>query len=454
MPEEKKKEVIYDASLEAKYIATVIANPHFLLVENNIRPAFFYTKDNQCLMWAIQTLVNRGVEMIDALNLETVISSNAAVSRIMEAYNLSDLTDYIEKSKLIARGTYEEYKILEEQVITYAFRRELQDFSTNLGNECANKSISLEELNDFCNKGLSSITDRYAYGANSVLLGEKIDSIWQDIIDKRTPAGYGIPFKIERLNDYMTLVPGELTLVAGATGRGKSSFFLVEALHKAVTLGVPTLLIDTELTDAVWLPRAIASISGVTVHNVKTGEMTPAENERVNAAIETLRKAPLIHEYVNTFDRFRIEGLVRKWKNKIGLGLVIFDYIKPGTMYGASEISQSLGLSTDFLKNNISTEISVPVVAGLQLNEQTGGVADSQKPERYADALIKWEEKTNEEIARDGVACGNYKITVHKNRNGMTTVGDDDYVDVVFQKNLMRISSGEKHRIPEELPFD
>lgn len=449
-----REEKLFDAQLEATYLATVIANPHFLLVENNIRPNFFYAKDNQCIMWAVQTLANKGVETIDALNLETVLASNNAVKRVMEEHDLADMSRYVEMSKYAARGSYEEYKILEEQIITYAFRRELRDFSLRLGNECENPNVNLTELNDFCNKGISDITDRYAYGADSVLLGEKIDSIWQDICDKRTPAGYGIPFKIDRLNEYLTLVPGELTLVAGATGRGKSSFFLAEALHKAVKLEVPTLLIDTELTDSVWLPRAIASLSGVTVHNVKTGQFVGNEETRVKEAIDTLKKAPLIHEYVNTFDKFRIEGLVRKWKNKIGLGLVIFDYIKPGAMYGAAEISQSLGLSTDFLKNVISTEINVPVIAGLQMNEQTGGVADSQKPVRYADALLSWEEKTPELIARDGVECGNYKMICIKNRNGMTSVGDDDYVDVMFQKNLMRISSAVQHKIPETLPFD
>ena len=446
-------EKLFDAQLEASYLATVISNPHFLLVENNIRPNFFYTKDNQCIFWAIQTLANRGVETIDALNLETILASNAAVSRVMKAHNLQDLTKYVEMSKYLARGSYEEYKILEEQILTYAFRRELRAFSVSLGNECENMGASLEQLNDFCNDGLSKITDRYAYGADSVLLGEKIDSIWQDIIDKRTPTGYGIPWCIPRLNDYLTLVPGELTLVSGATGRGKSSFFLAEALHKAVNLKVPTLLIDTELTDSVWLPRAIASVSGVTVHDVKTGEMSADDEKKVKDAIQTLKKAPLIHEYINTFDKFRIEGLVRKWKNKIGLGLVIFDYIKPGTMYGAAEISQSLGLSTDFLKNVISTEISVPVIAGVQMNEQTGGVADSQKPIRYADALMTWEEKTPEEIARDGVKCGSIKISIQKNRNGMSTV-DGDYVDVLFQRNLMRIGGAEQHQIPEEMPFD
>lgn len=446
-------EKLYDAQLEATYIATVIANPHFLLVENTVRPGFFYAKDNQCLFWGVQTLANRGIETIDALNLETILSSNAAVKRIMENHGLQDLSKYIEMSRLVARGSYEEYKVLEEQIITAAFRRELRSFSYQLGRECENDAMSLEALNDFCNDGLTKITDRYAYGADSVLLGEKIDDIWQDICDKRTATGYGIPFKIKRLNDYLTLVPGELTLVAGATGRGKSSLFLVEGLHKAITLGVPTLIIDSELTDTVWLPRAIASLSGVTVANIKTGDYSSDDAEKVEQAKAKLKKAPILHEYISSFDKFRIEGLVRKWKNKLDLGLVIFDYLKPGTMYGAAEISQSLGLATDFLKNTISTEINVPVLAGVQMNEQTGSVADSQKPIRYADALLRWEEKTPELIARDGAASGNFLIRIDKNRNGMSTVGDDDYIDVIFEKNKMRIGDAKQHEVPHDTPF-
>lgn len=446
--------MLYDARLEATAIATLIAHPDYLLVENNLRPSFFYEKENQCIIWAIQTLVTKGVETIDALNLENVIATNASARQTMQEHNLTDMAHYIELSKYAVRDTFEEYKVVEEQIITFAFRRELQSFSRQLSNQCENLGASLEDLNDFCNNGLSKITDRYAYGADSVLLGDKIDQIWQDVIDKRTPTGYGLPFNIPRLNDYCTLVPGELTLVMGATGKGKSSFFLVEALHKAISLEVPTLLIDTELTDLVWLPRAIASVSGVTVHKIKTGIMTSEEEYRVAEAIEILRNAPLIHEYINTFDKFRIEGLVRKWKNKIGLGLVIFDYIKPGNQYGAAEVSQSMGMATDFLKNIISTEISVPVIAGLQQNEQTGNVADSQKPTRYADTLISWDEKTPEMILRDGVESGNAKITIWKNRNGETLRGDGQYIDVMFARDQMKISEAKRHVMPAEIPFD
>jgi len=445
--------LLYDARLEATAIATLIAHPDYLLVENNLRPTFFYEKENQCLVWAIQTLVTKGVETIDALNLENIMCSNSAVMRVMERKNLTDLSKYIEMSKYAARGSYEEYKVVEDQIITYAFRRDLQDFSVQLGGQCQNMDLSLENLNDYCNNGLSKIVDRYAYGADSVLLGDKINDIMQQIARNRTPSGYGIPFSITRLNDYFTLVPGELTLVMGMQKRGKSSFFLTEALHKSIALNIPTLIIDTELTDAVWLPRAIASVSGVTVAKVKSGLMTDDEQRRHDAAVETLRKVPLIHEYINTFDKFRIEGLVRKWKHKINLGLLIFDYLKPGDQFGAAEVSQELGQNANYLKNIISTELNIPVIAGLQQNEDTGKVADSQKPSRYCDTLISWEEKSPQEIAEDGVECGNYKIQIWYARNNESLHGEKAYIDVGFQKNIMKIGNVKQHLTMEETPF-
>ena len=96
----------------------------------------------------------------------------------------------------------------------------------------------------------------------------------------------------------------------------------------------------------------------------------------------------------------------------------------------------------------------MPVIAGLQMNEQTGGVADSQKPTRYADTLISWEEKTDDMIQRDGAECGQFCCRIYKNRNGATLFGDDEYIDINFDKAKMRIGQAKQHEMPEDLPFD
>lgn len=443
-------EKLYSQKAEAVVLSSIIYNPDFLRTETNLEPRHFYSRVNQCIFWALQELIiKNSVDNIDALNLETVLFSNAGVKKVMGEYNLTNLQKYIEDAKYASKDTYEEYKLYENTVLSLSLKRDLYTFSIRLGKECQNPDMSLDDLNDFCNNGITSIINKYVFGGDSVLLGEELDEVWSNIVSKRNANGsYGIPFIVERLNEYVTLVPGEMTIMMGKTGKGKSSFFLAQGLYAAITLGVPTLIIDSELTTEVWLPRAIANLSGVTVNKVKTGNCTPDELNRIEQAKETLRKAPIVHQFEPTFDKLKIEQLCRKWKNKIGCGLIIYDYIKPTSRYNAAEISQSLGLMADFLKG-ISGNLQIPVLAGLQQNKLTGEAADSQKPERYCDCMLYWEEKTEEMLRKDTMECGNFCIKVGKNRNGRSTF-DGDYIDVKFQMDLMRISGARRH---EEAPF-
>lgn len=445
-------ETLYSVQAESTWIATAIYNPSFLRVENNMRARFMYKKENQCLVWALQTLVvERGVETIDALNLEMVLSSNKKVFSIMQESGLSDLSEYVNLAKYTVRESYEEFKFVEDEIITYAFRRELRTFSERLFKECENLNISLSQLSEYCNNGIQGIVDKYVFGADSCEIGQEIDDAWNAICSKRNDGGYGIPFFLPRMNEFVSLVGGELTILLGATGKGKSSFFMVQALYTALRLKVPTLIIDSELTTEIWLSRAISSISGVPVWKIKTGKMDEDESAKANDAINVLRKSKIVHYFQPQFDKLKTEQLCRKWVNN-GYGLVIYDYIKPtAPRYGGAEISQSLGLETDFLKG-IAGRLNVPILCGLQQNKQTGEAADSQKPERYCDTMIYWEEKSEERIAEDGVESGNFMIRVGKNRNGASTT-DKTYIDVVFEQNVMRISEGVMHKKKEEIPF-
>lgn len=411
-----------------------------------------FKKENQCLVWALQTLVvERGVETIDALNLEMILSSNKKVATIMQENGLGDLQEYVNLAKYTVRETYEEFKLVEDEIITYAFRRELRTFSERLFRECENLNTSLSQLSDYCNNGIQGVVDKYVFGADSCEIGQEIDEAWDAICSKRSDSGYGIPFFLPRMNEFVSLVGGELTILLGATGKGKSSFFMVQALYAALRLKVPTLIIDSELTTEIWLSRALASISGVSVWKVKTGKMSDEEFKAVEKARETLKKSRIVHYFQPQFDKLKTEQLCRKWVNN-GYGLIIYDYIKPtAPRYGGAEISQSLGLETDFLKG-IAGRLKVPILCGLQQNKQTGEAADSQKPERYCDTMIYWEEKTPERIIEDGKESGNYMIRIGKNRNGASTT-DETYIDVIFEQNLMRISPGKMHQRQEETPF-
>lgn len=446
-----KNNELKDIAAESGVISSLIYHPEYYLVDNTLKPKFFTDGLNQCVFWAIQQLIESGVETIDAINLENILNSNKAVKETVKKYNITDIQQYIDMAQYAKRSTYNEYKLLVDNIITFAYKRELQKFSGDIRNQCVNPKISIDELSEFVTKGVDDIGQSFIFGSDSVLFGEKIDTLWTSLCNNRNDDGsFGIPSVIPSLSEFFTYGKGELALVAGATGKGKSSFFLNEAVN-ALKKKIPTLIIDTELTDEVFFPRLLANVSGVRVRDIRSGKYTSAEATKIEEAKEWIKKQPFVHEYIPFFNKIKIEQIVRKWKIKQDLGLLIYDYIKPGATYGAAETSQSLGLMADFLKSLVG-DLNISGIAGLQLNKLTGTVADSQKPERYADVLMYWKEKTADEIKTDGLSCGNYKIEITKNRNGAVT-DEGEYIDISFKGDYMKITEAETHK-GKDTPFE
>lgn len=444
---------LVDNSAEAGVISSIIYHPEYLLSDNNLQPRFFWNQENQLLYWAVNELVSSGVTKIDSLNLHNMIYSKPGCQKLADKYGLTNLQEYIEMARIASRGTYEEYKLLANTVISLAFRRELCNLSVDIGKECFNKEITLDDLNDFVNNGIDKIASKFVFGGDTVQFSEKIDTIWKKIIDNRNDDGtIGLPSLLPTLNDFMTFGNGELVLVAGPTGKGKSSYFLNEACY-SLKRGIPVVIADTELTDEVWFPRLIACLSGVTVKQIKNGRYNHNEEEKINKVINWIKKENnLVHEYLPIFNKMQIDQICRKWLNQGKLGFFIYDYIKPSEMRGAAEISQSLGLMADYLKS-LAGNMNIPVLGGLQLNKLTGQVADSMKPERYADVLMYWKEKNIDQLQKDGLECGNYYLQVKKNRNGAIH-DEDDYIDINFKGDLMNISEAKTHDATPKTPFE
>ena len=441
-----------DTAAEGGVIASLIYHPEFLLSDNNLQARFFFNQENQALFWGIEELVKSGVTQIDALNLKNVLFSNAACQKVAEKYGLVDLQSYIDLARVAARGSYEEYKLLANTVISLAFRRELCNFSIDISKECFNREITLDDLNDYVNNGVSKVAEKFIFGGDSVQFGEKIDSVWEEICEDRNDDGsVGIPNLIPSLDNFYTFGKGELVLLAGATGKGKSSFMLAQSIY-ALKRGVPCVICDSELTDKVYTPRLLANLTGIPVKIIKNGRYTREEEQRIKESIEYIKRCPgFVHEYTPIFSKLQIDQICRKWYNKGKLGFLCYDYIKPnGKM--AAEISQSMGLIADYLKS-VAGSLNIAALAGLQLNRITGDLADSLKTERYADVLLFWKEKTADQLRNDGLECGNFLMQVIKNRNG--AVHDEtDYVDIQFTGDLMRISEAKTHSKDPKTPFE
>ena len=431
-------------------IATLVHHPDFILQSEHLKPNHFYNKENGCIYWAIQRLFESGIDKIDAFNIDSMLNTNEAVKKKVEKFNVKDMQEFLDLSASVARGTIEEYNMLVETVLSYAFKRDLRNRLTGLVNECYAPNVSLETLSNDAYKSLSDVTEQFMASTSVEMFGEKIDELWSDIEARRTDDGlFGLPSKFPSLNNYFTYETTELVLLKARMKMGKSAFMMNEAIHK-MGLGVPTVYFDTEMSDRLFFERMLANISGVDLKAIKNGKYSAEDAKKISAAKEWIRSKPFVHIYNPQFSNEEIYTTCSKLKYKIDLQFVIFDYMK-GNTTDSSALYNELGGRCDFLKNDVAGKLKLAVLAACQLN-RANQVADSDKLERYASVSMLWRSKSNDEIIMDGEECGNYLLNVSLNRLGEQMM-DKEYIDFIFDGSHMQINECKMQHSVQENPF-
>lgn len=102
------------------------------------------------------------------------------------------------------------------------------------------------------------------------------------------------------------------------------------------------------------------------------------------------------------------------------------------------------------VKNQVCGELNICGIGAAQATA-TGKVADSAKINRNASTICLIQDKTPEEVDADGAECGNKKLKVVLNRNGMQ-MAQGEYIDLQFDGNHIMYSEAKQH-IPPNLPY-
>ena len=434
-----------DNQAESGVVSTLVYHPEFILHSDYLKPGYFFNQDNGCIYWAISELYKKGIDNIDAFNISNMLASNKAVQNTINKYNLPSIQEYIDLCSETARHTLEEYKLLAQSVVTLSYKRDLVKSMSEVESFCRDKAITLSELNKKRNDILTKLDEKYVVSDEIKILGDEAEDLWQEICERRTDNGYyGIPSMFKILNNWFTYEPTELVVVQAKYKQGKSVLLMLEALHK-IKNGIPTLYVDREMSDRIFYERCLSALTGVDVKRIKNGRYSDEEREKIESANKWMKKQPFVHVYRPDLADEELYSMCKILKYKMGLQFVIDDYLKSNAT-SASDQYNLLGARTDFLKNRIAGELGLAVLTAAQLN-RAGEVGDSMKINRYLSVGIKWFLKTQEQIAKDGLQCGNAGMKIYINRLGAQMPEDDEnaYLDFIFDGNKMMISEAEQH---------
>ena len=210
------------------------------------------------------------------------------------------------------------------------------------------------------------------------------------------------------------------------------------------------MVIDSEMPTRLYTERLISHLTGIELKRIKNGRYSDEEAVKIKQCIKWIKQQPFVHIYEPNMSDEKLYTICKKLKHKMGLQFVVYDYLKSNET-SSSDNYNVLGAKCDFLKNNIAGELDLAVLAACQLN-RNGEVADSIKINRYLSVGIKWEYKTQEMIAKDGIKCGNAFAKIYVNRLGrqMQEDNEEEYIDFIFDGDRMTITEAQQHTMSND----
>lgn len=293
------------------------------------------------------------------------------------------------------------------------------------------------------------------------IIGEDIDD-YIEYLSENVSENVGIPTGFPR---YDAAIGGGLRrkcvdLVAARPKVGKSMFGDAVAMNVS-RLGIPVLMLDTEMSKEDHLNRMLANLSGVDINKISTGKFTenPLEKEKVEKAAQELKEIPYHYISIAGQSFENILALMRKWiYQHVGFDesgvtndcLVIYDYLK---LMGSEGISSSmqeyqvLGFQITQL-HNFMVKYDVPCLSFVQLNrdgitkESTDVVSGSDRLIWLCTSFSIFKMKSEEEIAEDKIENGNRKLVPVVARHGCG-LDDGDYISMNMFGSIGKLSEGQ-----------
>jgi len=388
---------------------------------------------------------------IDVLTLSDELKNTGMLDMVGGAGYLTELTNFVPTA-----SHAEQYA---EIIAQKSMRRRLIKASKSITDLGYDESQSLQALIESAETSLFEVSEQHIkqdISSIETILSESFDRL--DELHKDKGKLRGVPTGYKDLDNILAgFQPSDLIILAARPSMGKSALALNFAHNVSTKSNMPVLLFSLEMSKEQLVDRLLAAEAGVNAWNLRTGNLTDSDFERIGQAMGTLSEAQIFIDDTPGITVSDLRTKARREAHKRPLGLIIVDYLQlmsGGSRFGGdanrvqeiSEISRGL--------KGIARELNVPLIALSQLSRsvesrspqipQLADLRESGSIEQDADvvAFIYREDYYNPETENKNIA----KILIKKHRNGPT-----DDVDLYFDREKQRFHSiDRKHEQPFE----
>jgi len=242
-----------------------------------------------------------------------------------------------------------------------------------------------------------------------------------DSIHSRKGHTTGVPTGLLDLDDLTSgFHPGELIILAGRPGMGKTALALTIARNAAVEYGFPVGFFSIEMADYQLAMRILCAEAKLDSHLVRTGKLPKDQWQRLSLQTGRLSNAKIFIDDSPVLTMMDIRAKARRAKAEHDIQMLIVDYLQLIKGHRAENRQQEITEISRGLKA-LAKEISVPVIALSQLSRAVEGRTD-HKPQ-----LSDLRESGSIEQDAD-VVLFIYRKAFYDKRDGNTPTEDDERI--------------------------
>lgn len=426
---------------ERAVLAAVLLSPRvFPTVTGRLLAEDFYLERHQILYQAMLDLQDGGAD-IDLRTLQAQMELKGSFERVggmayMAALDL-DLPDL---------GSLEHYvEIVKERSV----RRRLVQSCQEIVLGALEGGLSASEALGEAEKQIFSLSEEAIQRGFSPL--NRVFEETVAMLEERTGGMLGIASGFYDWDSLTQgLIGGNLIILAGRPGMGKTSFAVNVAQHVAIREEKSVAIFSLEMGEHELAQRILASEANLPFGNLRSARLSESQWDRLYTTIQRTNHAPIFIDDSPNPTLVEIASKARRLKAEKGLDLLMLDYLQLMQAGGKYESRQLEIAAISRGLKQLAKDLKIPVVALSQLSRQTERRTGDHRPqladlresgaiEQDADMVcfIYRDEMYNKD---DPDVKGMAELIVSKHRNGETGT-----VDLVFVGENTTFRNLDKH---------
>ncbi|QTU82965.1 replicative DNA helicase [Carnobacteriaceae bacterium zg-C25] len=359
----EERQLPRDLVAEEAVLGSILFDSNVFLDLGTITPQDFYGVRNRLIFTAMGDLINRN-ETIDLITLRAELDKQNQLDNVG---GLDYLLELSKKTPTAANAQYYADIVVEKSIL-----RRLINSANNIISKSVDDTQSMEEIIEFAEKEIFSISEnksRDGFIRISDILSTTVENL--EILAKQKGDVTGVPTGYPELDRMTTgLHEDELIILAARPAVGKTAFVLNIAQNVAVKEKGTVAIFSLEMGAESLVNRMICAQGSIDAHNMRTGNLTNDEWDKLFFAMETLANT---NTYIDDTPGIKISEIRAKCRRlaqeKGSIDLVVIDYLqliesagrsRENRQQEVSEISRQL--------KKLAKELKAPIIALSQLS--------------------------------------------------------------------------------------